>query len=590
VLGTNNVDCCARVCHSSSALALHTQTGTGAASASYADIERARCFVLAGSNPTEAHPVVGARIKQAVLAGAPLIVVDPRRIELAGYATVHLQLRPGTNVAMFNALAKVLVEGGFVDRDYLAARVEGWETLRSFLDRLSLESAAAITGVPASRVREAAEVIGRKAPALFVHGLGLSELAQGTASVMALGNVAMLTGSIGREGAGMLTLRGQNNVQGNADMGAMPDQVTGYQPVDRPDVRGRLAELWGTAPPPEPGLTIPEMLDAATRGSLRAMWIQGEDIVQSDPNETHVRDALGRLDLLVVQELFLSETARLADLVLPAAGALEQEGTFTNAERRIQRVRRAVAPPGQALADWEVAQRLARALGASWSYTSPAEVMDEVARVAPRLFGGVRYERLHGDGLQWPCPTTEHPGTATVHSEGFLRGRGRLVAVDYQPSAEHGRSDYPLLLVTGRVLHHYNVGTMTRRTAQSVLVPEDVLEIHPTDADAAGIADGAPAVLESRWGSTGVRARYSRRVAPGTIFLSFHFPATHANRVTGPVADPESRCPQYKATGVRVRPWRNEDGPLPLGPGAESVHAEPGSSAGARENGGCEGR
>jgi formate dehydrogenase alpha subunit len=554
VLGTNNVDCCARVCHSSSAHALSAQTGTSAATASYADIERARCVVLAGSNATEAHPVVGARIKQAVLGGVPLIVIDPRRIELAAYATLHLQLRPGTNVPLFNALAKVLLEAERVDDAYVAERVEGYAELRAFLGAFSLEEAAAVSGVPPGLIREAAELLGRRAPALFVHGLGLSELAQGTASVMALGNLAMLTGSIGREGAGMLTLRGQNNVQGNADMGAMPDQVTGYQRVDDPSVGERFAALWGAAPPAEPGLTIPEMLDAALRGRLRAMWVQGEDVVQSDPNETHVREALARLDLLVVQELFLSETARIADLVLPAAGALEQEGTFTNAERRIQLVRPSVPPPGLALPDWEVAQRLALALGADWSYTSAAQVMDEIALAAPRLFGGVSHARVSGDGLQWPCPRGDHPGTATVHADGFLRGRGRLVAVDYEASPEHGAPGYPLLLVTGRVLHHYNVGTMTRRTPQSELAPEDVLEIHPADATTAGIGDGARAVLESRWGSTVVRTRHSRRVPPGTLFLSFHFPETHANRVTGPARDPASHCPQYKATGVRVSP------------------------------------
>ena len=552
LLGTNNVDCCARVCHSSSALALHTQTGTGAATASYADIERARCIVLAGANATEAHPVVGARIKQAALGGALLIVVDPRRIELVDYAALHLQLRPGTNVALFNALAKVMIEEGLIDPPYLADRVEGFEELVAFLADVSLEEAEITTGVTISQIREAALLLGSMRRALFVHGLGLSELAQGTASVMALANLALITGSIGRDGAGMLPLRGQNNVQGNADMGGMPDQVTGYQPVGDPSVREHLARLWGAPPPPEPGLTLPEMLDAAAAGRLRALWVQGEDLAQSDPNETHVREALGRLDLLVTQELFLSETAELAHLVLPAAGALEQEGTFTNAERRIQHVRAAVPAPGEALPDWEVAQRLARALGASWSYATPAQVMSEIAQVAPRLFGGVSYARLSGDGLQWPCPDGDHPGTATVHKDRFLRGRGRLVAVDYQPSLEHGVPEYPLLLVTGRVLHHYNVGTMTRRTAQSTLAPGDFLEMHPSDAATAGIEDGAWAVLESRWGSTTVRARHSRRIAPGTLFLSFHFPETHANRITGPALDPLSRCPQYKATGVRV--------------------------------------
>lgn len=559
VLGSNHVDCCARVCHSSTALALQLATGTGAASASYQDLERARALVVAGANPTEAHPVVGARIKQAVLDGARLLVIDPRRIELAEYAELHLPLKPGTNVALFNALAKVLVESEGFDAAYAEERLEGLGELRDFLAGVSLARAAELTGVPEESIRRAAAFLAEAGPALFVHGLGLSELTQGTASVLTLTNLGMLTGSIGRPGAGMLPLRGQNNVQGNADMGSMPNQVTGYQPLDDPEVRSRLTEIWGTAPPEEPGLTVTEMTEAAREGRIRGLWIQGEDIAQSDPAQERVIEALEGLDLLVVQELFLTETARRAHLVLPAAGALEQEGTFTNGERRIQRVRRAVEPPGEGRPDWEVAAAVARAIladdaakAAAWDYPSPAEVMDEIARVAPRLFGGVSYDCLEGDGLQWPCPEPGHPGTATVHGEGFLRGKGQLVAVDFEPSPEHGAEGFPFLLVTGRVLQHYNVGTMTRRTPHRELVPEDVLEIHPEDAGRLGVADGDRVALESRWGKTEAPARRSRRVRPGTLFLSFHFPETHTNRLVGPHRDPRSKCPDYKVVAVRV--------------------------------------
>ena len=345
-IGTNNVDCCARVCHSSTATALQLVTGTGAATASYADIEHARSIVLAGANPTEAHPVIGARIKQAVLHGAGLVVIDPRRTELTTFAELHLALRPGTNVALFNAMAKIIVDEGFLDREYVDVRLEGFKELVSFLRLVCLVEAERITGIASSDIRRAAEWLGRAGPTLFVHGLGLSELTQGTASVMTLANLAMLTGSIGRAGAGMLPLRGQNNVQGNADMGGMPNQLTGYQPLDDPAVRARFRKVWGHQPPLDPGLTIPEMLAAARKGKIRGLWIQGEDVAQSDPDETRVIEALESLELLVVQELFRTPTAERAHLVLPAAGVLEQEGTFTNAERRIQHVRPAVLTTG----------------------------------------------------------------------------------------------------------------------------------------------------------------------------------------------------------------------------------------------------
>jgi formate dehydrogenase alpha subunit len=550
VLGTNHVDCCARVCHSSTAHALQLVTGTGAASASYADIERAERIVVAGANPTEAHPVVGARLLQQARRGAGLVVIDPRRIDLCDHAALHLPVRPGANVALFNALAKLLLEGGRIDAAYLAARCEGLEALRAFTASLSLEACARDAGVPVATLRRAADALA--GPTLFVWGLGLSELVQGTASVMGIANLAMLTGSIGRPGAGVLPLRGQNNVQGNADMGSMPAQVTGYQALDDPAVRARLARIWGAAPPEAPGLTIPEMFEAARAGRLRALWIMGEDVAQSDPDETRVLEALAALDFLVVQELFETPTARFAHVLLPAAGCLEQEGTFTNGERRIQHVRPAVDPPGAARPDWIAVRDVARALGADWRYAGPADVMDEIASVAPDLFGGVAYARLAGDGLQWPCPSRDHPGTASVHAGGFLRGRGLLMAIDHEPSPEHGVPEHPYLLVTGRVLHHYNVGTMTRRTPQRLLAPSDRLEIHPEDARRERIADGARVLVSSRWGETRVTARHSARVPPGTLFLSFHFPETHANRVTGPHRDPISNCPQYKATAVRI--------------------------------------
>jgi formate dehydrogenase major subunit len=553
-IGTNNVDNCSRVCHASTALALSKVTGTGAASASYADIELARCIVVAGANPTEAHPVIGARIKQAVRRGARLIVIDPRRIELAEWADVHLAPRPGTNVALFNALAGALLDEDLLDHGYLAGRVDGLAELQVFLAKQDTALATATCGVSEDSVRAAARLIGIHAPTLFVTGLGLSELTQGTVSVMTLCNLALLTGSVGRSGGGMLPLRGQNNVQGNADMGALPDLFTGYQSIHAPEVREHVRSLWGVFPPEPPGLTIPGMIDAAADGRIRALWIQGEDVAQSDPNTTHVRNALSRLELLVVQELFMTDTAAFAHLVLPSAAALEQDGTFTNGERRIQRVRQSVPPPGNARADWSVVQAVANAMGAQWDYSGPAAVMDEIARAAPRLFGGVSYARLGNAGLQWPCPAPEHPGTVRVHADGFIRGRAQLVAVDYVPSPEQCADDFPLLLITGRVLQHYNVGTMTRRTPNYDLVPADLLELNPHDAESAGVQSGERVRVSSRYGSVVVEALISQRVTPGTLFLSFHFPESHTNVLTGSYRDPQSNCPEYKLTAVRIGP------------------------------------
>ena len=561
IIGTNNVDCCARVCHSSTAVALGMVTGTGAATAAYADLEEAGLIVVAGANPTEAHPAVGARIKQARLRGAGLVVVDPRQIELARYADVHLQLWPGTNVSLFNALAKVLIEENLCDGAYIAERCEGFEELSAFLGSQSLADLSRVTRIPVETIRNAARVISARGPGIFVSGLGLSEQSQGVGSVMAYCNLGLLTGALGKRGSGMLPLRGQNNVQGNADMGSQPYSLTGYLNLKDPDVRRRLESLWGKAPPVEPGKTIPEMYDAAVAGSIRALWIQGEDVIQSDPQTEHTRKALGNLDLLIVQELFMTETARMAHVVFPAASVLEQEGTFTNGERRIQHVRPAAAPPGDARPDWEVIRDIGIALGAAaekdgpgadWHYRNPSDVMDEIAKVVPGLFGGVSYERLTSDGIQWPCPTPDHPGTRTIHADRFVRGRAALVSVDYSPPQDATDAAHPFVLITGRVLDHYNVGTMTRRTPSSRIVAHDYLEIHPQDASRLGITDGARVLVESRWGHAFAPAKLSRRMLPGTSFLSFHFPETQTNRVVGPYLDPTSKCPDYKVVAVEL--------------------------------------
>ena len=552
-LGTHDVDCCARVCHAPSAAGMREAFGMGAATNSLADIERADLLMVVGANVTEAHPVTGARIREAVLAGARLIVVDPRRTELAALADHHLQLRPGSNVPLFNALACVLVEEGLLDRRFIADRVSGWAEYEPFIRAHTPERWEKTTGVPAARVREAARAYGRAARPFMAHGLGVTEHYQGSESVMLLCNLALLAGAVGREGVGINPLRGQNNVQGSADMGCQPDLLTGYGRIDDPEVRARFERAWGRPLPAAPGRRLPEMLEAARAGEIRALVILGEDILQTDPDSGRTRQALAALEFLVVQELFLSETAKLAHVVLPGASFFEKDGTFTNGERRVQRVRRAIDPPGEARADWEILRDLMAATGLPESASSPAATLDEIARVAP-IFAGLSFARLEGEGLQWPVPERDHPGTAILHRADFAGGRGRLTRVDFAPSPGLGRGLGPeLTLITGRVLAHYNAGTMTRRTPNLALAPSDALEIHPADAAARGIEDGARVTVTSAFGEAHAVARVTERVAPGVLFLSFHFPETATNAVTGPVRDRVTGCPEYKVTAVEVR-------------------------------------
>jgi len=549
-LGTHDVDCCARVCHAPSAAGMRVAFGTGAATNSFEDIERADLILVVGANPTAAHPVVGARIRQAALRGAALIVVDPRRTELAEIADLHLRPRPGTNVPLMNAIACALVEEGRVNREFIAARVEGWDEFRAFILGQRPESAEAVCGVPAAAIREAARRYGSARRPMMLHGLGVTEHMQGSETTMLLCNLALLTGAVGRPGTGINPLRGQNNVQGAADMGCQPDLLPGYASPAEPAVRRRFEGAWGRPLPERPGRFLHEMYEAALAGELKAMVLFGEDVVQSDPDTAHVVRALESLEFLVVQELFLSETARLAHVVLPGASFLEKDGTFTNGERRIQRVRRAVSPPGEARPDWRILCDLMTATGLPQAFGDPSEIMDEIARVAP-LFAGVRYDRLEGDGLQWPVESSDDPGTPILHAEGFPRGRGLLSRVEYVASPEHGAA---LTLVTGRILEHYNTGSMTRRTANVRLAPGDRLDVNPRDAAARGIGDGARVRVASAHGETHAIARLTDRVPEGCVFLTFHFPETGANAVTGPVRDRITGCPQYKVTAVEIAP------------------------------------
>lgn len=547
-LGTNNVDCCARVCHAPSAAGMRESFGTGAATNSFADIEEAGLLLIVGANVTVAHPVVGARIKQAALRGATLIVIDPRHTELAMIADLHLRVRPGANVPLFNALACAIVEAGLINRTFIAERAEGWQEYERFIRRQTPELLEALTGVSAALVREAARLYATARRPMMFHGLGVTEHYQGSEAVSLLCNLAILTGAVGRAGVGVNPLRGQNNVQGAADMGCDPGFLPGYQRVDDPGARARFESAWGRVLPARRGLTIPEMHEAARRGDVRGMYIFGEDVVQTDPDSGQTLKALERLEFLAVQELFLSETAKLAHVVLPGASFLEKNGTFTNGERRIQRVRAALTPLAGTRPDLEIIEGLMAATGLPQAAASPSELMDEIARLTPS-YAGVSYARLEGDGLQWPVPSSRHPGTSILYETDFPRGRVRLTSVEFQPSPSFGT---PLSLITGRVLEHYNAGTMTRRSSNLRLRPSDELEIHPRDAAARGIEDGARVRLRSRFGEAHVTARVTAEVAPGVVFLSFHNPETHANAVTSDVRDRLTDCPEYKLTAVEV--------------------------------------
>jgi formate dehydrogenase major subunit len=552
VLGTNNVDSCARVCHAPSAAALGAVFGTGAATASFEDIERARTILVCGANATENHPVVGARIKQAARRGAHLVVIDPRRIELAALADVHLRLRPGTNVALLDAMAHVVVEEGLVDEAFLAARVDGYDAFREAVAAWSPERAGQVCGADPAQIREAARLVATARPAISFHGLGVTEQEQGTDGVIALANLALLTGNVGRPGAGVNPLRGQNNVQGSAHMGCEPSRLTGYQPIA--DARERFAAIWGAPVPELPGRDAMQMIDDAAAGRLRALWVIGWDIALTQPDGRATAAALDRLDLLVVSDLFLDETARRhATVVLPAASAFEKDGTFMNGERRVQRVRAAIRPPAGSRPDSEIISAVASAMGhaGAFSHRDAREVWDEIRAVWP-AGAGMAYDRLEGPGgLQWPCPDLDHPGTPRLHTDELALGaRATLRPLPPRPLGEETTDDLPFTLVTGRDLYKFNAGTMTGRSATAALVATDVLEVAPD----LGISSGDEVVVTSRQGAATLTIAVTDRVLPGVVFTTFTDPDVGINAVTGPQRDPVTHTPAYKVTAVSVRP------------------------------------
>ncbi len=557
--GNNNVDTCARVCHSPTGYGLKTTLGTSAGTQDFDSVDEADVIVVIGANPTVAHPVFASRMKRRLRAGARLIVIDPRRIDLVRSAHVeadfHLPLRPGTNVAMLTAMAHVVVTEGLVDEAFVRARCD-WDEFSDWAafvaePQRSPEAIEPLTGVPAAAVRGAARLYSTGGNGAIYYGLGVSEHSQGSSAVMAIANLAMATGNLGRPGVGVNPLRGQNNVQGSCDMGSFPHEFSGYRHISDAATRQVFEDAWGVKLDEEPGLRIPNMFDAAIDGVFKALFIQGEDLLQSDPNTKHVAAGLGALECVVVQDLFLNETASYAHVFLPGSTFLEKDGTFTNAERRIQRVRRVMSPKN-GYADWEIVQLLANELGLGWTYSHPAEIMDEVARLTP-TFAKVSYATLDEHGsLQWPATEAAPAGTPVVHVDGFVRGKGKFVITDYIPTDEKTGPRYPLLLTTGRVLSQYNVGAQTRRTDNALWHAEDRLEIHPQDAEDRGLVDGDWVVLRSRAGETTLRAEVTDRVAPGVVYTTFHHPDTQANVVTTDYSDWATNCPEYKVTAVQV--------------------------------------
>ncbi|RUM95523.1 formate dehydrogenase subunit alpha [Pseudaminobacter arsenicus] len=559
--GNNNVDTCARVCHSPTGYGLGTTFGTSAGTQDFDSVEQTDVMLVIGANPSDAHPVFASRMKQRLREGARLIVIDPRRTHLVQSphikADYHLPTLPGTNVAILTALAHVIVTEGLVNEEFVRERCD-WETFQDWAafvaeERNSPEAMAVATGVPAQSIRGAARLYATGGNAAIYYGLGVTEHSQGSTSVMAIANLAMATGNIGRPGVGVNPLRGQNNVQGSCDMGSFPHEFSGYRHVSNDEVR-RLFEIdWNTPLEKEPGLRITNMLDAALDGSFMGLYVQGEDIMQSDPDTKHVAAGLSAMECVVMQDLFLNETANYAHVFLPGSTFLEKDGTFINAERRIQLVRK-VMEPKNGMADWEITMALSNALGYPMHYDHPSEIMDEIARLTP-TFTGVSFARLEELGsIQWPCNEKTPTGTPVMHVDTFVRGKGNFVVTEYLATDERVGPRYPLLLTTGRILSQYNVGAQTRRTDNVVWHAEDVLEIHPHDAEERGIRDGMWVKLASRSGETTLRVLVTDNVAPGVVYTTFHHPDTQANVVTTDYSDWATNCPEYKCTAVQVTP------------------------------------
>lgn len=553
VVGTNNIDCCARVCHSPTALGMQRTFGTGAATNSVEDIKHTNCIMVIGANPTDAHPVTGAKLKQFAMKGKTTIVIDPRRTELAKYATHHLALRPGTNVALLNMMLYYIISEGLEDDQFITSRTEGYHEFRQQILAQDLDELEKITGVDKEQVRAAAMAYASSPNAMSFHGLGVTEHSQGTFTVMLIADLAMITGNIGRKGVGVNPLRGQNNVQGAADMGCQPHQGAGYLDAYDPEINQKFNDFYGVEVPYSKGLKIPEMFSSAIDGQLKALWLMGEDVVQTDPNTNKVIKAMESLDLLVVQELFLTETAKYATVVLPGASFLEKSGTYTNGERRVQKVQKVVEPLPGTKSDGQIIVDIMNVMGYPQPDYDPSTMLEEISGIVP-FFKGIRWENLGDNGKQWPV-NADGEDTQILHAETFKRGKGKFHYFDFEESKEllDHAEQFPYILTTNRELEHYNAGTMTRRTANAVLLQEDFLMIHPEDAKRHFINDGEWVCVESARGKVDVKARITDEVRPGVLSSTFHFPGMMLNVVTSDVCDSEAMCPEYKVVAVKIR-------------------------------------
>ncbi|MEE8413364.1 MAG: formate dehydrogenase subunit alpha, partial [Dehalococcoidales bacterium] len=553
VLGTNNIDHSGRLCHSPSVAGLTTAFGSGAMTNSIQDIGNAACILAIGTNTTATHPVIGLEIKKATFNGGKLIVANPREIGLVRFADIWLQLKPGTDAALLMGMMRVIVDEGLLNSEFIEQHCENFETFKDSLKSFELDSVEKITGVPKDKVAAAARLFAGNNPATILYAMGITQHTHGTDNVLAIANLAMLTGNIGRQSTGVYPLRGQNNSQGAGDLGSLPDVYPGYQPVEDKAAREKFEKAWATNLNPSRGLTLTEIFRAAGDGQIKAIYLTGENPVLSNPDASQIVKALGKLEFLVVRDVFLTETAELADVVLPAASFAETDGTFTNTERRVQRVRKAIEPVGDSLPDWEITCRIARKMGSEgFDFENPSQIMDEIASLTP-IYGGISYSRLEDSGLQWPCSTKDHPGTPVLHIDSFTRGKGRFTPLEYLPSAELPDEEYPLILTTARSLYHNQSGTMTRKVkALNELQGEELVDINPEDAGGLNIADGDTVKVTSRRGQVTAKAKLTDICPTGVVSMDFHFRESPVNVLTNPALDPVAKTPELKVCAVRL--------------------------------------